>query len=67
MITINKEEKKVTMSTVSEIVESTNTLDGTPVYNVEIKTIACTDKEDAEAIKDKIDGFLTILARNLWD
>lgn len=67
MITISKEEKKVTMSTVSEIVESTNTLGGAPVYNVEIKTISCTDKEDAEAVKAKIDGFLTILAHNMWD
>lgn len=67
MITINKEEKKVTMSTVSEIAESTNTLDGAAVYNVEIKTISCTDKEDAETVKAKVDAFLVELARNLWD
>jgi hypothetical protein len=66
MLTLNKDEREVSLSTVSEITESTQTLGGNSVYVVNVAKIVCSNQEDAEAIKEKVDAFLVELARNLW-
>lgn len=67
MLTLNKDEREVSLSTISEITESTQTLDGNSVYVVNVAKIVCSNQKDAEAIKEKVDAFLVELARNLWD
>ena len=60
-----KDGSTMELSLFAEVKEGSLAVDGTPVYTVEIHDITCSNLDEAERVKEKMNQCLSEIAKDL--